>query len=109
MIKINVVRDKSGFIWQYRVDGHAGFGKEGEDIVCAAVSVVAYMGINALDDLVGFKNYSFKHGHMICSVPTDIAEEKKEKIRTILETVVVGFKQIEFTYEDYVSVLEEEV
>ncbi|MFZ5988493.1 MAG: ribosomal-processing cysteine protease Prp [Bacillota bacterium] len=110
MIKISVVRDKEGFIWQYIVEGHAGFAEEGKDLVCAAVSVVAFMGINALDELAGLKrNYGFEHGYMLCSVPTDIPEEKKEKVKTILETIVVGFKQIELTYEDYVSVLEEEV
>ncbi len=109
MININIVRDESGFIWQYIVEGHAGFAESGRDIICSAVSVVAYTGINALEELVGIKSYGIENGYMICSVPTDIPEELKEKVRTILETIVVGFKQLQLTYEDYVSVLDEEV
>lgn len=109
MITINIVRDKSGFIWQYIVEGHAGFDEAGKDIICSAVSTVAYTGINALDELVGIKNYGIESGYMICSVPTDISPELKEKVSIILETIVVGFKQLQLTYEDYVSVLDEEV
>ena len=109
MITINIVRDESGFIWQYIVEGHAGFAEAGKDIICSAVSTVAYTGINALDDLAGIKNYDIKDGYMICSVPTDILPELKEKVRIILETIVVGFKQLQLTYEGYVSVLDEEV
>jgi uncharacterized protein YsxB (DUF464 family) len=109
MININIVRDKSGFIWQYIVEGHAEFADPGKDIICSAVSTVAYNGINALDELVGIKNYGIEKGYMICSVPTDIPENLKEKVRIILETIVVGFKQLQLTYEDYVSVLDEEV
>lgn len=109
MITINIVRDESGFIWQYIVEGHAGFAEAGKDIICSAVSTVAYTGINALDDLVGIKNYGIENGYMICSVPTDILPELKEKVRIILETIVVGFKQLQLTYEGYVSVLDEEV
>jgi len=109
MITINVVRDKSGFIWQYIVEGHAGYDEAGKDIICSAVSAVAYTGINALDELVGIKNYGIEDGYMICSIPTDLSPELKEKVSIILETIVVGFKQLELTYEDYVSVIDEEV
>lgn len=109
MININIVRDESGFIWQYIVEGHAGFDEYGKDIICSAVSAVAYTGINALEELVGIKTYGIENGYMICSVPTDISEDLKEKVSIILETIVVGFKQLQLTYEDYVSVLDEEV
>jgi len=109
MITVNVVRDESGFIWQYIVEGHAEFAEEGKDIICSAVSVLAYTGINALEELVGIKNYGIEKGYMICSVPTDILPELKEKVRIILETIVVGFEQLQLTYEDYISVIDEEV
>ena len=109
MINVNIVKDSQGFIWQFTVTGHAGFDEPGKDLVCCAVSVVAYMAVNALEELVGIKNYTYEDGYMICSIPNDISEELKNKVKTIMETISVGFKQLEFTYEDYVSVLEEEV
>ncbi|HPU41136.1 MAG TPA: ribosomal-processing cysteine protease Prp [Acetivibrio clariflavus] len=109
MITVNIVRDKSGFIWQYIVDGHAGYDEAGKDIICAAVTAVAYTGINALMELAGIKSYGLENGYMICSVPTDISPELKKKVSIILETVAVGFKQLELSYGDYVTVLDEEV
>jgi len=46
---------------------------------------------------------------MRCTVPKDIPEDKKEMVRTILETVVIGLKQVELGYGKYVSVLDKEV
>ena len=111
MIKIHIIRDKSGFIWQFEVKGHAGYSKPGkEDIVCAAVSVTAFTAVGALDELAGLKEcFREKDGYMLCSIPSDISEVKKQTVRIILETTVVGFKQIEIEYSRYVSVLEEEV
>lgn len=110
MINIRIVRDKDGFIWQFEVRGHAEYSTRGNDIVCAAVSVTAYNAVGALDELLKMKNcYKEKDGYMLCSIPSDVPEEKKQTIRVILETTVVGFKQIQKQYRKYVSVLEEEV
>lgn len=109
MIDIRIVRDKEGFIWEFTVEGHAGFDKRGSDIVCAAVSAVAYTTIGALDDLTDIKNYSEKSGLMSCRIPTDISEDKKQVVKIILETMLIGFKQIRDAYKKYVSVLEMEV
>ena len=41
MITIAVVLDESGLLGSCRIQGHAGAGKRGGDIVCAAVSALA--------------------------------------------------------------------
>ena len=111
MIKIHIARDPEGFIWEFTVEGHAGYGGKGKDIVCAAVSAVAYTAIGALEDVAGIKiNYTIQDsGYMMCSIPVDIPYDKKPEVRTILETIAVGFKQIMLSYEKYVTVLDEEV
>jgi len=40
MIQVEVVLDGAGLLSSCRVTGHAGAGKRGSDIVCAAVSVL---------------------------------------------------------------------
>ena len=40
MIQAELVLDKAGLLKSCRVSGHAGAGKQGNDIVCAAVSVL---------------------------------------------------------------------
>ncbi len=115
MVNIHIVRDKEGFIWEYTVKGHAGAGKAGEDIICAAVSAVAYTGVNALEELAGVKMskkvLTVRDGYLKCIIPADIPDNIKSKVRTILETIAVGFKQIEYTpgYSEYISILDEEV
>jgi uncharacterized protein YsxB (DUF464 family) len=109
MINISIVRDKTGFIWEFTVKGHAGFGEYGSDIVCAAVSAIAYTALGALDELTGIRNYTERDGYIKCSIPSDTPEDARSKARIILEAMTIGFKQIENEYGKYVSVMNEEV
>lgn len=119
MVKIHIVRDKTGFIWEYTVEGHAYAGEPGKDLVCAAVSAIAYTGANALEELAGIKLkarngskvLTEKPGYLKCVIPHDITEDKKSMVKVILETVRVGFEQIKYTpsYKKYISILDEEV
>ena len=78
--------------------------------MCAAVSAIAATAAGALEDLAGIKEcYMQKEGYMLCSIPEDLPDSKRETARIILETTAIGFKQIELSYEDYVTVLDEEV
>lgn len=110
MIEVSIVRDKTGFIWQYSVDGHADYDEHGRDIVCAAASVTAYTAAGALEDLAGIKNcHTENDGFFFCSLPEDITEQQKQIARIILETTYIGFKQIELSYKEFIQVMEEEV
>lgn len=110
MINIHVVRDRDGFIRQFTVKGHAGYAKAGKDIICSAVSVTAYTAVGALEDLAGIKKcFREKDGYMICSIPENISDQSRQIAGIVLETTVIGFKQIELEYGKYVSVLDEEV
>ena len=111
MINIHIIRDEKKFIWEFTVEGHAYYEEVGKDIICGAVSVIAYNAINALFEISSIKsNYIIRDGYMKCSIPTNIPKEKKYEVKIILETIVIGFKQIENTYgKEYISVLDEEV
>lgn len=109
MISINVVRDKNGFIWEFVVKGHAGYDKPGRDIVCSAITAIATTAVGALEDIVGIKDSIVEEGYLRCTIPKDISQEDKAKVKLILETIIIGFKQIEFSYKKYVSVLDKEV
>lgn len=110
MVNISIVRDNSGFIWQMSLEGHAGHGRRGRDIVCAAVSVTAYTGVGALDELAGISGcFTDSDGFFFLSIPQEITDQQKQIARIILDTTVVGFKQIALEYPKHVSVLEEEV
>ena len=51
MIRIHF-RTRQEQLIGFRIDGHAGAGTAGEDIVCAAVSSAAYMAANTLTEVL---------------------------------------------------------
>ena len=53
MITIAVVLDESGLLKSCTIQGHAGAGKRGNDIVCAAVSVLSRTALSTLSGREG--------------------------------------------------------
>ena len=102
MIAVTLRKDPTGFIRGFEVAGHAGYAEKGrDDILCSAISVLAYTAVGALKDLAGLKpDWSEADGHMECLVPAPekIPHGGLEKARTILETFALGCRQIEGSY-----------
>ena len=48
MIQVKIVLDEAGLLRSCEVEGHAGAGKKGNDIVCAAVSVLTRTVVRVL-------------------------------------------------------------
>lgn len=110
MIRVVIGRDGTGSVGWLEVRGHSGYARKGYDIVCSAVSVTAYTAAGALENLAGLgRCYSESDGHMTIRLPRHMTEQQKATAQIILETTVIGFKQIEHSYAKFVSVVEEEV
>lgn len=110
MIKVYVNRHNTR-ITQIIVKGHAGYDEMGKDIVCAAVSAIAYTCAGALKTLLKLQHEPcvIKDGYMECYLPCDLSEKQNEIAEYVFETVFVGFKQIAHSYDRYVKVFEQEV
>jgi len=111
MTQVIIVRDREGFIWEFTVKGHAGAAKEGEDVVCAAISAITQTALGAMDELVNIRSFIIKRGYVKCTVPLEISVDKKFITKIILDSMAIGLKQIEMTpeYSEYISILDEEV
>jgi len=110
MIRVVITRNSEGSISRLEIDGHSGYAEAGSDIICSAVSVTAYTAAGALESLAGLKRcYRQRDGHMTIQLPKDMDDKQKATAAIIMETAVIGFKQIEHSYGEYVSVLDEEV
>ncbi len=109
MIYVSIDRNNEGLIRTFTIKGHAGAGRSGEDIVCAAVSAIAYTAVGALNEMVELKSYTDRDGYMKCSIPSDLTDANKFKAQIILDSMVIGLKQVENTYKKYVSIVDEEV
>ena len=95
MIVVNITRNG------LTVDGHAGYAKTGNDIVCAAVSALAQglaHSLSALtEDVIG---YRFRDGHI------DIEyEDLSEEGSLLVDSFFTAVSDIQMTYGDqYVKI-----
>ena len=91
--------------WELEVSGHAGAGKEGEDIVCSAVSILFYSLAKTLSD----------HEEMFTQ-PIEIADEKgnghikvkpspkyEATVQTLFAPILTGYQLLADTYPKYIS------
>jgi hypothetical protein len=92
--------------WGFEVIGHANADKMGKDIVCAAVSAIAYTAAGAMEELCGSCDHEEHEGYMLCKIPDTMSGRYRKGARLILGAAIIGFRQIENTYPDYVRVVE---
>lgn len=95
MIRISTDEDKL-FV---RAEGHAGYGPKGQDIVCAAVSVLLYAYAAELLR-IGTKADIRDEGDTFEIVPEEISEHEK----TAYQTVMTGLRMLEDSYEKYIRI-----
>lgn len=55
MTKITFYRDGDLF-WGFEETGHTGFGEEGDDILCSAISAMTMLLLNTIE--IGYKTHS---------------------------------------------------
>lgn len=90
------------------VEGHANYGKSGEDTVCAAVSILVFTIYRKLLDL---QRRGFIHNFYHCiekgNCQLDFAVDKQYdcEVRPAVETVVGGFFILEENFPDYVQMV----
>lgn len=95
-----------------RASGHAGYGKEmglgpGQDIVCAAVSILGQTAAQVLMDMeaegiLGIVEISIEPGEIdIRAVPKPSGEGK---LKDILVPIRTGFELLSRAYPDYVKI-----
>ena len=91
MITVNVLVDSEGEHRGFRISGHAGFGEAGEDIVCAAVSVLAQNTVNAIEAFTeDLFHCSVEDGYLDCSFSGNVSKETK----LLLNTMLLGLESI---------------
>ena len=70
MITVTLFRNAQQQFWGFQMEGHAGYGEAGNDIICAAVSALAINAINSIEALTTTKPvYREKDGYLYLEVP----------------------------------------
>lgn len=108
MITINIKRNDKNEIVSFKLDGHAGYAKKGNDIVCSAVSAVTNMvliGFNELDIIP--KCEISDGGFLNCEIPQNLDTNINIKLQFLLECMVKEFMDIKNSYGKYIKVIQE--
>jgi len=99
MIQIRI--DVEGM--RLEIDGHAGYAPEGQDIICAAVSTLAYTLAQNLALTLCSDEYTaeFKTGH--AHIEARPPEALAEQCRGIFMTIANGLTMLEAQYGQYIQ------
>ena len=108
MIKVDIFR-KKGNIVKLEMNGHADYS-EGDDIVCASASSVAFAVLNGIENVVGVKiGYETGDGYLFFVLPDDITECEQDKVSVLTESFSSFIKELETQYPAHIKVTELEV
>ncbi|GEK28540.1 ribosomal-processing cysteine protease Prp [Furfurilactobacillus siliginis] len=103
MIKVDISRNASQQMTAFTMTGHAGAGDYGEDIVCAAVSVLAITAVNSLDEIADatptVESDDDNGGYLHVVMPTHNAAAD-----TILASFVLGLTQVAQKYSQFITI-----
>lgn len=110
MILISIYRNSSKAIGQFIIKGHAYEANPGEDIVCAAVSILGQTTVLSLYQIAGINiEYEIKKGYLRCKLPENLTEEELYKAGLLIDSMLLGFKNIQENYPQYIEICDKEV
>ena len=110
MVDISIVKGKDDFVYGFEISGHAGYAEHGKDIVCSAIAALAYTAAGAIGEMTKAEvDWSYRDGYMRYMIHDDVSDSDRSILKNILDTIVIGFKQIELSYKGYVKVRNREV
>ncbi|MCO7175589.1 ribosomal-processing cysteine protease Prp [Sporolactobacillus kofuensis] len=107
MVKLTIRRDHYGKIVAFKLTGHADSGPHGQDLVCAAVSAIAFGSVNAVESLAKLRMDVAQRdegGYLECEISDCPADAHLEKAQLILEAMLVSMRTIEKSYGQYIRI-----
>ena len=108
MTSITVIKEDNRIV-AFTCNGHAGYAKASEDIVCAAISMLVINTINSIETLtkmVPIVETDEKSGYIHCSFEDDVTDDAA----LLLEAMLLGLSQIKEQYgTKYIDVKIKEV
>jgi len=110
MIKVEIKRSKKGDVQSFSINGHANAEVYGRDIVCAAISVLSQTTLLGLHEIAKINiDYNIQDGNLVCKLPINMTDEERQKASLLLETMIIGIKNIYESYSEYIVIHDKEV
>ena len=102
MIRVTLYRE-NGLLTGFECRGHADFAAYGQDIVCAAVSVLTTTCVNALETVAHVEaKVSAREGNMVVHLPPDSGHDAQ----VILAAMRQGLSDIAEQYPKNLQLIE---
>jgi uncharacterized protein YsxB (DUF464 family) len=99
------LKNKNGVIFGFLVYGHAGYAEKGSDIVCSAISALAYNAIGGITRFTDDKNeWEEKDGYMKCYLPNLANDIGSSEAKVILNSFAASVEDIIQQYEEYLKI-----
>jgi len=93
----------------FTVSGHSGYGEEGADIVCAAITSAVRLTECAVNDVLGLAaSVKVRETEITLKLPGGLGEQNAETCQTLLASLMVYLSQLQEEYPDNVLVLDED-
>lgn len=107
MITVKIRRDQAQEIIAFSVEGHADYAPPGEDIVCAAVSVLAQTTAMGLIRNLGLNpQVEIRDGYLNCLLPSSLTREARKDASLILEVMLTGLQEIVKVHPENLKIID---
>ena len=109
MIRITIYQNKQNKCIGFRSEGHAQYDGQGQDIVCAAVSMLVINTVNSIETLT--KDKFVLDAEESGYIDYRIKGEPTKEAALLLNSMILGLTGMEEdkNYRDYVDIIFEEV
>lgn len=104
-----ILKKRDNKIVAFKIKGHTGYDETGRDIVCSAISTLSCSIGDGIIEILKIKpEYSIEDGFLSLSLEK-VSTEDLERSQILLQTLLLGLKNIEKMYGKYIKVKIEEV
>ena len=103
MIDVNLLLKKENIVG-FEITGHADYNEYGKDIVCSAVSILAYTCVNTLELYID--NYSFNDNYETMKL---LAFDMNDKVEVVFTNFKTGIWTLEQSYGNFVKLNYKEI
>ena len=100
------IEKKAGSIVKIVCDGHTGYGVEGEDIVCAALSSIvqtALMGLIIVAKVDVKTERDEERGFLSIEIPQNLSAQSKHDVDVITNTMLLGISDLNEGFSDFIE------
>ena len=105
MTKIQIKKKQNSII-KVECDGHTGYGVQGEDIVCSAISSIvqtAALGLLMVAAINAEIKRDDEKGFFAIILPENLTNEQRHDANVILGTMLCGIQDLREEYSDFIE------